>query len=278
MGDAATQRHRADADMCWMPAATFAMGSDHHYPEEAPAHVVTRRRLSGWIATPSPIASFERFVDATGYVTLAERPVDPAHYPGAQARAARPVVGRLRESRTAAWICATPTTGGRTSRAPTGGTRAGRAARCRACGTTPSCTSRSRTPKRTRTGPAKSCRRRPSGSSPHAAASRAPSSSGATSSRRTARRIANTWQGEFPWQNTQGRRLRVDGAGRLVSAERLRPLRDGRQRLGVDDGLVSRSTTRMPNRVLRAAATREAASSRTASIRAQPRSRFRARS
>jgi sulfatase modifying factor 1 len=27
-------------DMVWIPGGTFRMGSDHHYPEEAPAHEV----------------------------------------------------------------------------------------------------------------------------------------------------------------------------------------------------------------------------------------------
>ena len=27
-------------DMIWVPGGTFAMGSDHHYPEEAPVHKV----------------------------------------------------------------------------------------------------------------------------------------------------------------------------------------------------------------------------------------------
>ena len=50
--------------------------------------------------------------------------------------------------------------------------------------------------------------------------------------------MANTWQGEFPWQN-----LKLDGfegtsPGRVVPAERLRPLRHDRQRLGMDDRLL----------------------------------------
>ena len=35
--------------MEWIPGGTFTMGSDHHYPEEAPAHPRPRRG-SGWIA------------------------------------------------------------------------------------------------------------------------------------------------------------------------------------------------------------------------------------
>jgi formylglycine-generating enzyme len=28
-------------ETAWIPGGTFLMGSDHHYPEEAPAHQVT---------------------------------------------------------------------------------------------------------------------------------------------------------------------------------------------------------------------------------------------
>jgi len=70
-------------DMPWIPGGTFLMGSDHHYPEEAPAHKVT---VNGFWMDPHVVtnAQFKRFVDATGYVTLAERPADPADYPGAK--------------------------------------------------------------------------------------------------------------------------------------------------------------------------------------------------
>ena len=69
-------------DMVWIPAGTFRMGSDVHYPEEAPAH---RVYVDGfWIdRTPVTNAAFARFVDATGYVTTAERAPDPKDYPGA---------------------------------------------------------------------------------------------------------------------------------------------------------------------------------------------------
>ena len=52
------------------------------------------------------------------------------------------------------------------------------------------------------------------------------------------RQMANTWQGEFPYQNTAARRLRRHLAGRIVPAQRLRALGHDRQRLGVDDRLV----------------------------------------
>jgi len=69
--------------MVWIAGGTFRMGSDHHYPEEAPAHNV---KVSGfWISTHTVTnAEFRRFVDATGYVTVAERPANPEDYPGAK--------------------------------------------------------------------------------------------------------------------------------------------------------------------------------------------------
>ena len=68
------------------------MGSDRHYPEEAPAHRVTVNGF--WIDRHTVTnTEFRRFVEATGHVTLAERPANPADYPGRQARVARALVG-----------------------------------------------------------------------------------------------------------------------------------------------------------------------------------------
>ncbi|MEP7275503.1 MAG: formylglycine-generating enzyme family protein [Betaproteobacteria bacterium] len=68
--------------MVWIAGGTFAMGSDKHYPEEAPVHQVM---VDGfWMDRHSVTnAQFARFVRATGHVTLAERPANPADYPGA---------------------------------------------------------------------------------------------------------------------------------------------------------------------------------------------------
>ncbi|MCS5700192.1 formylglycine-generating enzyme family protein [Cyanobium sp. FGCU-52] len=68
--------------MVWIPGGVFTMGSDHHYPEEAPAH---RVELEGFWIDRAPVtnAQFQKFVKATGHVTLAERPADPAQYPDA---------------------------------------------------------------------------------------------------------------------------------------------------------------------------------------------------
>jgi len=57
-----------------------------HGPEEAPVHSVT---VAGfWIdRTPVTNREFRRFVEATGYVTVAEIPPDPKDYPRRVARA-----------------------------------------------------------------------------------------------------------------------------------------------------------------------------------------------
>jgi formylglycine-generating enzyme len=59
-------------------------GSDAHYQEEAPAH---RVRVDGFAIDVFPVTNdrYARFVDTTGYVTTAERPLDPAEFPGAPA-------------------------------------------------------------------------------------------------------------------------------------------------------------------------------------------------
>ena len=75
--------------MVWIPGGRFRMGSDQHYPEEAPAHWA---EVEGFWMDRTPItnAQFLKFVKATGYVTQAERPADPADYPGAPPERLRP--------------------------------------------------------------------------------------------------------------------------------------------------------------------------------------------
>ena len=69
-------------ELVWIPAQTAVLGSDDHYPEEAPAHA---EDVDGFFIQAYPVTNtdFAAFVDATGYVTIAERPLDPADYPGA---------------------------------------------------------------------------------------------------------------------------------------------------------------------------------------------------
>lgn len=69
-------------EMVRIAGGRTAIGSDAHYPEEAPAHevVVDAFRID---RHPVTNAQFAAFVAATGYVTVAERPLDPADFPGA---------------------------------------------------------------------------------------------------------------------------------------------------------------------------------------------------
>src|SRR3984893_2138831 len=73
----------AKLNMVSIPGGTFRMGSDRHYPEEAPAHNVT---VDGFWIDPTPVtnAQFRAFVQATGYVTWAQVAPDPKDYPGAK--------------------------------------------------------------------------------------------------------------------------------------------------------------------------------------------------
>jgi sulfatase modifying factor 1 len=69
--------------MAWIAGGTFRMGSDDHYPEEAPAHEVG---VDGFWIDRHPVTNLEftRFVKATGYLTSAERAPDPDKYPDAK--------------------------------------------------------------------------------------------------------------------------------------------------------------------------------------------------
>jgi formylglycine-generating enzyme required for sulfatase activity len=68
--------------MILVPGGAFRMGSDTHYPEEAPVHRVA---VSSFFIDRTPVTNrqFKEFVKATGHVTAAEKAPDPADYPGA---------------------------------------------------------------------------------------------------------------------------------------------------------------------------------------------------
>jgi formylglycine-generating enzyme len=72
----------AHPNMVFVPGGTFCMGSDKHYPEEAPAH---RVKVDGFWIDRTPVTNrlFKVFVHATGHVTFAETIPDPKNYPGA---------------------------------------------------------------------------------------------------------------------------------------------------------------------------------------------------
>jgi formylglycine-generating enzyme required for sulfatase activity len=71
-------------EMAWIAGATYRMGSDQHYPEEGPVHSVS---VGGFWIDQIPVTNrqYAEFVQATGYATVAERPLDPAEFPGAPA-------------------------------------------------------------------------------------------------------------------------------------------------------------------------------------------------
>ena len=166
--------------MVWIPGGTFLMGSDRHYPEEAPAHKVT---VGGfWMnrtrsPTRSSRASSTRPATSRWPSVRRIRRTIPA-----PSRSCSCLPRSCSGSRAARWTCATlqlvDLRRGR-GLAPSARTRQLHRG---AVPIIPSSTWRSRTPRRTRSGPARNCRPKPSGNSPRAADSRAPSSPGATSS------------------------------------------------------------------------------------------------
>ncbi|WP_438821606.1 formylglycine-generating enzyme family protein [Larkinella terrae] len=70
-------------DMVLIPGGTFQMGSDE-FPDSRPLHTV---KVDGFWMDKHEVtnAEFARFVEATKYVTVAERPLNPKDYPGVPA-------------------------------------------------------------------------------------------------------------------------------------------------------------------------------------------------
>ncbi len=68
--------------MIRLRGGTFRMGSAGFYPEEGPVREVT---VDSFLVDRHMVTvhEFGRFVDETGYVTVAERPLDPSDYPEA---------------------------------------------------------------------------------------------------------------------------------------------------------------------------------------------------
>jgi formylglycine-generating enzyme len=70
-------------NMNWIPSGSFQMGSKDHYPEEAPVHV---EKVEGFWIDQFAVTNeeFSRFVSETNHVTLAERAPNAEDYPGAK--------------------------------------------------------------------------------------------------------------------------------------------------------------------------------------------------
>ena len=173
------------------------MGSDRHYPEEAPAHRVT---VDGfWIdRRPSPTAS-SRSSSAPPAMSLRR---NPARSEGLSRRAAAHALGGLARVHAAAAGRSTCATGPVVAvpRVPIGGTVRAEAQHQRARQSSGrACRIATRRP--TRNGPARNCRPRPNGNSPRAADSTDAEFAWGDEFTPGGVHMANTWQGEFPHQN-----------------------------------------------------------------------------
>jgi formylglycine-generating enzyme required for sulfatase activity len=71
----------SEHSMVFLAGGDFAMGSVDGYPEEAPVRTVS---VAPFLLDSTPVtnAQFAAFVDATGYVTFAERAPNSSDYPG----------------------------------------------------------------------------------------------------------------------------------------------------------------------------------------------------
>lgn len=68
--------------MVWIPGGTFQMGTnDPMFPDAQPLHNVT---VNGFYMDEHEVtnAEYAKFVNATNYITVAERKLDPKDYPG----------------------------------------------------------------------------------------------------------------------------------------------------------------------------------------------------
>ena len=217
--------------MAWIPGGTFGMGSEDFYPEERP---VREAAVDGfWMDKhPVTVAEFRRFVKATGYVTVAERPLDPAQYPDADPARAdagslvfRPTRGPVPLDDYRAWWAFVPGACWHRPEGPGSDTY-----------------TRGRHPVVHVVHEDALAYARWAGRALPTEAEWERAARGGLDGATFAwgddelpggRHMANTWQGEFPWRNPGSTATR-HVARRRVPGQRLRAPRHERQRLGVD--------------------------------------------
>ena len=210
-------------------------GQRRAFPDARPVH---RGYVDGFWMDRTEVTNeqFAAFVEATGYKTMAERPPDPKDFPGvAHRRCCVALLGRVPPAGSSARprSAATATSGGRPFPERAGSIPRAPAARSRAARTTPSSTSPGTTPSPTPSGPANACRPRPSGSAPPAAGCERKPFYWGDELMPGGKWLANIWQGKFPCENTAEDGYRGTAPVGSYPAQRLRPVRHGRQRLGV---------------------------------------------
>ncbi len=174
---------QAQDEMVQIPGGTFAMGSDRALSRRSAQSIASRSTGSGWTRHRSRIANSANSSTATNYVTFAEVAPRAEDYPGALPHMLkagslvfRPPPGQVDLSNWSLWW---EFRFGANWRHPYG-----RGTWIKGLDDHPVVHVAYRDAEAYANGPARNCRRRPSGSSPPAAVSKAPSSRGATSSRR----------------------------------------------------------------------------------------------
>ena len=237
-----------DHQQVWLPGGRFTMGSDHHYPEESPARAVT---VGPFRIDAHPVTNrrFARFVEATGYVTVAEQLPDPSAYPQAPPEDLVPgslvfrmTPGPVNLGEFWRWWTWTP---GADWRHPLG---------------------RETSLEGLEDHPVVHVAYPDAAAYARWAGMQLPTEAeweyaarggldgaeftwGDTDLQETAP-VANTWQGRFPYENTRLDGMGPHQSGRLVPAQRLRSPRHGRQRLGVDHRPLPPTRCRIPRLAL----------------------------
>ena len=209
------------------------MGSNSFYREERPVRPAFVEGF--WIDIyPVTNAEFRKFVEATGYVTYSERPPNPAMYPDADPGIAGAGLAGVREARSSGQPAQQPRLVGIQARRRLAASARARSSSIAGRDDHPVVHVAYEDALAYAAWAARNCRPKRNGNSPPAAGWKARPIHGAMPPIPKGGFMANTWQGHFPARESRRGRLRGHFAGRCVSAQRLRPVRHGRQCLGMD--------------------------------------------